>query len=620
MVLRFLSPGLVHGASASSSVPIGLRVSLNTLTWGDIEAARVSRGNVKTLYKLYRSASSRETDTLIESAAHPHKATGNRVAPPTHSKPAHAQTHYPAHHPPHQPVSRPKPAVGGMGIERSQADAKLKANEKVVVLIRDEGEGWEERAERVWEGPKAGDGMETIRESLPGVVRFDVGCVPSNEPCEDAQCQISLGNGRYMFGVFDGHNGPECAHMISSLLPSLYSPRLSLPPKSPITIKVERAIRSAFSRLDDDLLSGGILQDPRYSTRPVPWAPTIVRTPQSSEWDKAFTAKVAKSKLSTTRKHSTKGFSTRHVWCVCSCGVVEGNDVYVACTGDSGRCWVGPGCAPWEWGGTSTTCWRSVSGGAKKHVAPTTTATLNTTGVAAKKTLWRMEAVDLTVDQTGRNPSERARLINEHPGEEETVVIRGRLWDRSEPFSHYLTPPYLTADPIITRHKIDPKRDRFLVLATDGLFDELESDEVVDIVASHMVRRKSLNAIHDETQWALEDENAATALIRNALGGGNDERLCRVLAIPSPYSRRFRDDITVNVLFFDDVLGIDTAKLGGLHRPHVDVDKLRAPRADETKVVTVVVKSDGETNVLADLKPQRMADILKYLEPTPSKL
>lgn len=38
----------------------------------------------------------------------------------------------------------------------------------------------------------------------------------------------------------------------------------------------------------------------------------------------------------------------------------------------------------------------------------------------------------------------------------------------------------------------------------------------------------------------------------NALGGAQREHVSALLSIPAPYSRRYRDDITVNVLLLGD--------------------------------------------------------------------
>lgn len=95
---------------------------------------------------------------------------------------------------------------------------------------------------------------------------------------------------------------------------------------------------------------------------------------------------------------------------------------------------------------------------------------------------------------------------------------------------NYLTPPYVTAVPEVTHYTLDPKTDKFLILATDGIWDRLSSSQSVDLIAGYMQRRKMVSdpprvgrsLIEDEQRngddWDWGDENAATCLIRNALG------------------------------------------------------------------------------------------------------
>jgi len=137
-----------------------------------------------------------------------------------------------------------------------------------------------------------------------------------------------------------------------------------------------------------------------------------------------------------------------------------------------------------------------------------------------------------------------------------------------------LTPPYLTARPDVFYHKLRPK-DHFLILATDGLWDLLSPSQAVRLVGEHMSGKTvlkpfslpanqpmKLKDIHATLMSRMEshklkpnDANAATHLIRHALGGtehGIDhERISQLLTLPEDAVRLFRDDITVTVLFFN---------------------------------------------------------------------
>jgi pyruvate dehydrogenase phosphatase len=150
------------------------------------------------------------------------------------------------------------------------------------------------------------------------------------------------------------------------------------------------------------------------------------------------------------------------------------------------------------------------------------------------------------------------------------------------------TPPYVIATPVITHRKLSlsnpgssqPKQSsslKFLVLATDGLWDEFSSEEVVALVGGYFsglkgtISKSSLQALVPTTagsptvqgkehtrkneqqgSWAFVDDNVSAHLIRNALGGGSEGELRKVLSIPAPYSRRWRDDITVTVIWWEE--------------------------------------------------------------------
>lgn len=221
----------------------------------------------------------------------------------------------------------------------------------------------------------------------------------------------------------------------------------------------------------------------------------------------------------------------------------------------------------------------------------------------------RWTATALSEDQTGSTPSEVERMRKEHPGED-YVIRNGRVlggleptrafgdavykWSRDvawklrenffgkSPSPLLKTPPYVTAEPIVTTTKIAPEKGDFLVLATDGLWEMLTNDEVVGLVGKWIESQASGGSQFDaawakifgssktplpvepskETaadgnrtpirlaQWGInpdakdrfvvKDKNVATHLVRNALGGTNDEQVCALLTLPSPFSRRYR--------------------------------------------------------------------------------
>jgi pyruvate dehydrogenase phosphatase len=213
-------------------------------------------------------------------------------------------------------------------------------------------------------------------------------------------------------------------------------------------------------------------------------------------------------------------------------------------------------------------------------------------------------AKKLTTEHNSDNQKEVKRILSEHPENEHHHIIKGdRLlsilaplrafgdfkfkWDRNtieETLGvhlgehacppNYKTPPYLTARPDITHHRLSP-RDKFLVIGSDGLWDMMTPMQVVRLVGEHMSGKTTLSPLQlsdkniplkdiadmlkkrqDAMRVKPTDVNAATHLIRNALGGtayGVDHsRLSQMLSLPQDMVRMFRDDITIQVVFFDE--------------------------------------------------------------------
>jgi len=199
------------------------------------------------------------------------------------------------------------------------------------------------------------------------------------------------------------------------------------------------------------------------------------------------------------------------------------------------------------------------------------------------------QAIELTNDhQIDTNPLERERLLRDHPDEDDIIRnnrVKGRLQPTrgmgdgfykrrefynartlSKPYAHW-TPPYTTAEPDITSYSLHPD-DEFLVMASDGLFQDLHSQQVVEMVGEWMdaqeaekKRRESLASRTFGSPAAGFLPNAATHLIRSALQHASEARFGRrrkenenlslVLQLPADRKRNFHDDVSVVVLFFD---------------------------------------------------------------------
>lgn len=424
-----------------------------------------------------------------------------------------------------------------------------------------------------------------------GVVRYDVVQLPSNDPIEDdhaekivevpssvAATDNNAPSSDWMFwGVFDGHSGWTTSAKLRQVLISFAARELNHTYKAalsnakspfPDPASIDAALKSAFVKLDNEICNDSVER--------------VFRNPS-----KRLGAELLAPALSG------------------SCALLSFYDsrsktLRVACTGDS----------------------RAVLG--RKNT---------------KTGKWF--ATPLSEDQTGSNPNEEARMRSEHPGEEH-VIYRGRVlgnleptrafgdavykWSKDvqeqirnkffgrSPNSLLKTPPYVTAEPVVTSTQIEPGKGDFVVLATDGLWEMLTNEEVVGLVGQWVEAQNNgsspakssstawltswfssgnankgglpvekggnmdksgrvsgengkLNGKEEapirQQQWQIpdpqsasrfvvEDKNAATHLVRNALGGRDRDMVCALLTLPSPYSRRYRDDLTVEVIFFGE--------------------------------------------------------------------
>ena len=76
---------------------------------------------------------------------------------------------------------------------------------------------------------------------------------------------------------------------------------------------------------------------------------------------------------------------------------------------------------------------------------------------------------------------------------------------------------------------------------------------VPTVAGSPTVQGKGITrATAQQGSWAFQDDNVSAHLIRNAFGGGDEDKLRKILSIPAPHSRRWRDDVTVTVVWWED--------------------------------------------------------------------
>lgn len=420
--------------------------------------------------------------------------------------------------------------------------------------------------------------------------------LPSNDPIEDAHSHAIVhrdAGDLLFFSVFDGHGGFYTSQLLSKILINAVSLELAnaFGPKDETASKtgvMDRLTRMVWSNQPASLA----LQDGN------PDHVSLVIQNAFASLDKellnAPARILAENITEEARKTKTIPDLSQHPLALVSmqpaisgsCALMAvvdpvRDDLYVACTGDS-RAVAGI----WE-----------EDGNGSGH--------------------WKVEV--LTEDQTGRNPKELQRLQSEHPGEEDAVVMRGRIlgglepsrafgdarykWPRAiqellsqaflvgnniplrPPPSLFKTPPYVTATPVVTHRKLHiPSQSessssqlKFLVIATDGLWDEISSEDVVALVGGHLAglqgkiakseleskvkistgtptldgKDKASRPTKPTGSWVFTDDNVSTHLIRNALGGGDEAELRKLMSIPPPDSRRWRDDITVTVVYWD---------------------------------------------------------------------
>ncbi|KAL4884339.1 phosphatase 2C-like domain-containing protein [Aspergillus karnatakaensis] len=374
-------------------------------------------------------------------------------------------------------------------------------------------------------------------KNVPGVDRYDGAQIASNDPCEDRLTHGKFSspwdeNNSWMaWGVFDGHSGSQTAELLEKqLLPFVRQSlsRIGLPSDGrPLPIgPVQRAIMKGFTELDNSIIESAA---------------------NTADSDASLSLKI---------KKLLPAYSG-------SCALLSIFDpitstLHVACTGNS----------------------RAVLG--------------------QKSSGGNWKTIPLSEDQTGYNQDEIAQPKSGHPGER-NIVQNGRVLEMAvsrafgdcqwkwpidfqrdmerrfhgppplTPRFEIRTPPYLTAEPVVTSTKIDANRSSFLIMATDGLWDLLSSHQGVELVGKWLETPPEARKCSLQTETAYEpfdfeqstglrfkkrrtttqDDNAAVHLLRNALGGNHHDLIAGRLAFTFPFSRRVRDDTTVQVVFFN---------------------------------------------------------------------
>ncbi|KAI2639921.1 protein serine/threonine phosphatase 2C [Hypomontagnella submonticulosa] len=375
------------------------------------------------------------------------------------------------------------------------------------------------------------------------VRRYDGTQLGSNDPCEDAFVHGSFSNpfdkkgGDWLtWGVFDGHCGWQLSNLLTKqLIPFV---RRSLGDARPENSQlgdedVQQALKSAFTKLDDAIVKSAL---------------------ETIESDLSFAEKARRLEAAYAG----------------ACALLTLLDpvsrkLTVASTGDC-RAVLGQKSADGKW-----------------------------------------TATELSTDCTGATPSEIARIQAQFPDEPD-VVKGGRIWGMQPSrtfgdgmwkwtaqlkerlrdyynglslpsaarYRGYKEGPYLTAEPLVTTTQLPASEPSFLILATDGLWDAMTSAQAVDLVGRWFewqqiggnepvkpptadfgptVLGRKKQCRYEEQKTTLQDDNVAVHLVRNALGGADEQMVRGALTFRYPNSRDIRDDITVQVVFFAPVSG-----------------------------------------------------------------
>uniref|UniRef100_A0AC34R3X1 PPM-type phosphatase domain-containing protein n=1 Tax=Panagrolaimus sp. JU765 TaxID=591449 RepID=A0AC34R3X1_9BILA len=420
--------------------------------------------------------------------------------------------------------------------KKTSIDAQLRANERSIVL----NEG--------------------------AITRVDVSQLAANRPIEDyhsgAKC---LSSNACYFGVFDGHAGASCSRHVSARLFDYMC--------SSVLEKHEITIVPVLERLQW-LFSSGDHRLPHY-----------IKERHQNNIMKYYARFKADPNLSTVRRSLQAAF--------------------MALDDD-----ISKGAMPDNYGKVDRICANIAASGSCATVAHVRRRHLHVANIGDSAAVLgvcqhnSMVARQLSRPHCADNDDEVQRIRSQHPISESGTILKGggRLlgellplrafgdvrykWTEDlqkivleplgvSPPTGLLTPPYLTALPEVFYHRLTGN-DKFLVLATDGLWEWLDPDTVVRLINDHTLGTQTLSLYQPQPGSSLKevctelerrkqgeskkplDDNSATHVIRNALGGvsgGTElqyERLKESLQLPPGMARHYRDDITVIVIHFNE--------------------------------------------------------------------
>lgn len=148
----------------------------------------------------------------------------------------------------------------------------------------------------------------------------------------------------------------------------------------------------------------------------------------------------------------------------------------------------------------------------------------------ALRLLSQLRAERLTVDHKPGDPAERRR-IEALGGEVEPPTTANGIWRVagiavSRSFGSTAAKPYVSTEPDLVEVRLESGRDVFLVLASDGVWDVLDDQFVIDLVWDH------ISSIHDFRRGpAAALEGAAALVVETAFERGSMDNLTCVVML-----------------------------------------------------------------------------------------
>ncbi|CCD23440.1 type 2C protein phosphatase PTC5 NDAI_0B04060 [Naumovozyma dairenensis CBS 421] len=399
-----------------------------------------------------------------------------------------------------------------------------------------------------------------------GIFRYDVSQLPSNHPIEDNHVEqiITIPNedqssndeeDLYFFGIFDGHSGTFTSKKLSQDLVRYVANQIHNSYDSittatmnglfPSSTKIDNAIKSGFLKLDNDIVQESFRK--------------LFQSPTNENMINTLPAISGSCALLTMYNSLNKTLKV----------AVTGDSRALLCGKDENGNW------------TVESLSIDQTGDNVREVERIRNLHPNEPNVIRNgRILGSLQPSRAFGDYRYKVKEVDGKQLSELPD-------HVKIYFRKEP-RDFLTPPYVTAEPEITTTKITDKT-KFMVLGSDGLFELLTNEQVAGLVVRWMESNNLIETVNatplgklpnvkdlttdmdsqrppfryntkdknrdyaKNPEYLMQDKNVATHLIRNALSaGGKQEYVSTLVSIPSPMSRRYRDDLTVTVAFFGD--------------------------------------------------------------------